>query len=469
MIGVLDFAALPPEINSARMYAGAGPGSLVTAAAAWMAVAAELNSTATSFRAVLSTLTAGPWVGPSSTSMAAAAMPYVSWLTATAAQARQTSSQLASAVAAYETAFAATVPPVLIEVNRALLTSLVATNILGQNTGAIAATEAQYTEMWAQDVAAMYGYAGASAIATILTPFGSPPQITDPAGTIAQGVAVTQSSSAATGSTAQSVLSSVPALLSSASSGSFLESNWLLDLLNSYPVQTFNTLNELTLGYQLLSEGINFNASGVVFTLTPALALAASPLASAFPGSLAAEADGSALSAGVLEAGLGAADGAPPLVGAGSAMSAGLGEAASVGRLSVPPSWGASSSIRLAASALPIGGPDFVPQAGEPGAGLSGAMAPTGPVLSAVNAPRGDQTRIRSGTRHRVVPALGVEQTTHEDPAARWAKPNAPVPDNAESERDELNQLRKAFADVTRQRDVLKRTAATLLEEAAHK
>ncbi len=36
-------------------------------------------------------------------------------------------------------------------------------------------------------------------------------------------------------------------------------------------------------------------------------------------------------------------------------------------------------------------------------------------------------------------------------------------------ERDELNQLRRAVADVTRQRDVLKRTAATLIQEAAHK
>jgi len=35
----------------------------------------------------------------------------------------------------------------------------IATNILGQNTPAIAATEAQYMEMWAQDAAAMYGYA----------------------------------------------------------------------------------------------------------------------------------------------------------------------------------------------------------------------------------------------------------------------------------------------------------------------
>jgi PPE-repeat protein len=49
-----------------------------------------------------------------------------------------------------------TVPPAMIAANRAQLMSLIATNILGQNTPAIAATEAHYGEMWAQDVTAMF-------------------------------------------------------------------------------------------------------------------------------------------------------------------------------------------------------------------------------------------------------------------------------------------------------------------------
>jgi PPE-repeat protein len=71
--------------------------------------------------------------------------------------------------------FFPTVPPPVIAANRALLAALVATNIVGQNTPAIATTEAQYAEMWAQDASAMYGYAGSSAAATQLTPFTSPP------------------------------------------------------------------------------------------------------------------------------------------------------------------------------------------------------------------------------------------------------------------------------------------------------
>ncbi|MGV8071254.1 PPE family protein, partial [Mycobacterium kansasii] len=81
-----------------------------------------------------------------------------------------------------EVAFAMTVPPPVIAANRSLLMALVATNIFGQNTPAIAAPEAFYDEMWAQDAAAMYGYAGGSAAATALAPFSPPPQPANPAG-----------------------------------------------------------------------------------------------------------------------------------------------------------------------------------------------------------------------------------------------------------------------------------------------
>ncbi|EUA10536.1 PPE family protein [Mycobacterium kansasii 732] len=39
---VPEFAWLPPEINSARIFAGAGAGPLFAAASAWEALAAEL-------------------------------------------------------------------------------------------------------------------------------------------------------------------------------------------------------------------------------------------------------------------------------------------------------------------------------------------------------------------------------------------------------------------------------------------
>jgi PPE-repeat protein len=82
----MDFGALPPEINSARMYAGPGSTPMLTAASAWDQLSAELGSAASSYASVVSTLTDGSWHGPASASMAAAAAPYVAWMSTTAGQ-----------------------------------------------------------------------------------------------------------------------------------------------------------------------------------------------------------------------------------------------------------------------------------------------------------------------------------------------------------------------------------------------
>jgi PPE-repeat protein len=190
---MFDFGALPPEVNSGRMYVGAGSGPLLAAAAAWDELAAELQSTAASYGSTVQSLITGPWTGPSSIALAAAATPYVSWMSATGAQAEQVAAQAMLAAGAYEAAFAATVPPPVIAANRSLLATLIATNILGQNTPAIAATEAHYAEMWAQDAGAMYGYAGSSAAASQFTPFNEPPKTTNDTGTAMQSEAVAQS------------------------------------------------------------------------------------------------------------------------------------------------------------------------------------------------------------------------------------------------------------------------------------
>ncbi|OBK54710.1 PPE family protein [Mycobacterium kubicae] len=167
----MDFAALPPEINSALMYAGPGSGPMLAAAAAWEALAAELASNAAAWTTVITGLTDGPWLGASSMTMAEAVAPEIAWLSSAAGQAQDAASQATAAASAYEAAFLGTVPPAEVAANRALLMTLLATNFLGQNTAAIAATEAQYAEMWAQDAATMYGYSAASAAAAELPQF----------------------------------------------------------------------------------------------------------------------------------------------------------------------------------------------------------------------------------------------------------------------------------------------------------
>ncbi|OBF24518.1 hypothetical protein A5725_07560 [Mycobacterium kubicae] len=174
----MDFASLPPEINSARMYSGPGSAPLIHAAAAWHRLARDLTATAASYAEVISGLTGEEWAGSSALSMAAAAAPYVAWMKATAAQAEQAAAQAVAAANAYESAHAATVPPAEIAVNRSTMMALVQTNIFGQNTPAIATSEADYSEMWAQDIVVMDSYAGSSAAAAELTPFTLPPGTT---------------------------------------------------------------------------------------------------------------------------------------------------------------------------------------------------------------------------------------------------------------------------------------------------
>ena len=210
---MIDFAALPPEVNSGLMYTGPGAGPMLTAAAAWDVLATQLYATASAYGLVISDL-AALWLGPSSIDMETAATPFVTWISTTADLVEATGMQAKAAVAAYEAAFLMTVPPPVIAANRALLHFLVATNFFGQNTPAIMATEAHYMEMWAQDATAMYGYAAASLTACTLAPFTPAPPMTAADAAAAQAGTVEQAVQTAANTAAQTV-SQLSGMLSS--------------------------------------------------------------------------------------------------------------------------------------------------------------------------------------------------------------------------------------------------------------
>ncbi|KAA1428579.1 PPE family protein [Mycolicibacter arupensis] len=239
-----DYGALPPEINSGRIYSGPGSTPMMTAAAAWRALAAELAAAAHSYETVISELSGEQWLGPASASMAAAAAPYIAWMNSTAGLAEQAAALATFAAAAFETARGATVPPAAVTANRVQQSALVATNILGINTPAIAALDAQYAQMWAQDAAAMYGYASGSAAASQVTPFDTPAQNTNPAGQVGQDAAVTQAGGSSTAnSTAQAaqMISTMPNALQSmaapAASTDWLEQ--IIEFLYNDPVNGY--------------------------------------------------------------------------------------------------------------------------------------------------------------------------------------------------------------------------------------
>ncbi|WP_204802184.1 PPE family protein [Mycobacterium riyadhense] len=154
----MSYLALPPEINSALLNSGAGSEPMLTAAAGWGGLAEQLREAAAAFASRTADVANGAWQGASAEKMMTAAAPYAAWLSAAAAHSELASSQAAACAAAFEAAHAATVPPVVIAANRAVTAALANTNFFGLNFPAIAAFEALYEDMWAQDVTAMFGY-----------------------------------------------------------------------------------------------------------------------------------------------------------------------------------------------------------------------------------------------------------------------------------------------------------------------
>ncbi|QZA07749.1 PPE family protein [Mycolicibacter heraklionensis] len=394
----MDYGSIPPEINSARMYAGPGSGPMLAAAASWNLLASELRSAATSFEWLVASLSSQGWWGPSASAMAAAAEPYFVWLSVTAEQAEQAAAQAYAAAEAYATAHAMTVPPAAIETNRVLLASLVKTNALGQNTAAIAAAEARYGQMWAQDAVAMYGYAAASATATQLIPFADAPETTnadDQGGQAAGGVGPTDAHA--------QLPNALRSMASPAEGTSPLSPDWdwtkFFDGLFgdtwgsddgsglNINAQLWNTIAATgifdpggniegfsglaTLGF--LARGMDGGTAALSRGgLGPASGMA---LASATPGGL--EAAGRAAG------------------GASSPVAAGVGQATLVGSLSAPPSW---------AAATPTGAPTA-------GTGSGWTVAPESRSMTAMPPPIPPGGAGRHGGYGLGTPRYGVKLT----------------------------------------------------------
>ena len=334
------FPWLPPEINSALMFAGAGPGPLLAAASAWDGLALDLSVAASSFDSVISGVTSGLWMGPASLSMAAAAAPYVGWLTAAAAQAEAAAAQALAAATAFETAQAATVLPAAVTANRVTLMTLIATNFLGQNTPAIAMTELEYLEMWAQDVAAMVGYhAGATSVAATLPSFSTPPV----------GLAGLE---AGVGNILSSFVSSLSSPLTVGGLGGL--AGPIQTAIAGIPTALSGAMSPLSA--TLSAAPVTSLVSVAQVGMTPA-SMVVSPMMS-----LAQVANGAGLvgsaTAGVADVPKFVGSSVPQVNGLGGAtaglgpVGAGIGQARLVGAVSVPPTWQGAMPARMATSAM---------------------------------------------------------------------------------------------------------------------
>jgi PPE-repeat protein len=363
----MDFAFLAPEINSARMYGGPGSGPLLAAAGSWDALSAELDITAEGYRSALSSLTSLHWRGPAAQSMATTAASHAAWLARTAEQARQAALQARAAAAAFELAFAMTVPPAAVAVNRIRLSTLIATNFFGQNTAAIAATEAQYAEYWAQDAGAMYGYATSSAATTRLTPFSAPRQTSNPDGVIAQNAAVSQAvTSVTSNSLSQSASASETLPTSAPVPADFATLDGMLTVFGA----TDNLSTVESFAADIIRDSSSAAGTGVQIPATLPVALPAAPQLA----------------------------GVSSNVGGGA--SAALGRAGAIGSMSVPANWTAPADDHVALLARAGAAP--LAAIGEPagaGCGIPGIPGMRPPYRATLVVPR-------YGFRVRVLPRL---------------------------------------------------------------
>ena len=357
---VFDFAARPPEVNSTLIYSGAGAGPMMAAASTFSSLSSELSTNAAAYESVISQLTGSEWTGPSSTAAAAAAQQSINWLNTTSVQLQEAAAKATASAAAYEAAFSASIPPPVVYANRAQLAALVATNILGQNTPAIAANEAMYGEFWAQDAVAMSTYAANAAIAAQVTPLTEPTPNTNPDGSGAQAAAV---SNAVNGNAANSGLKGVLSNLQSTASSAATP---------AAASPAAGLLSGLQDFFGIGVVGDSINTIDVTASWCAMMAIAAAATLGHFMAGApfgVTIGDVTPLGAG-LGFGTTLAGASSGMGGVGGATLAGMGSASSVGGMSVPAGW--SAAAPAAATDATLAGSGWTAAADEAAVGTGG-------------------------------------------------------------------------------------------------
>ncbi len=178
---------VPPEVNDFRVRTGPGAAAVIPLTLAYEEASAVHLEQAQQM--VATTMAANTsWIGFGDIGMNETALPMAAHIDVAGAHAQAAAQTINAAGQAHSMTLATSIPYPTVIANRVREATLEATNVIGQNSPAIAEANLEYGEYWAQNAGAMMGFLSAAVplIQALSVPLAPGPLGANPAGMAAE-------------------------------------------------------------------------------------------------------------------------------------------------------------------------------------------------------------------------------------------------------------------------------------------